>query len=639
MVAAAMFTSSLRASGEIGDSQPNAPYRGPGQVVPPGNQGIEVPPVQDVFVIGGGTVGGGGGGGDATPVVPLPPPPQGNGGPLGINLSHVEYAGVEWPFVDAMKSASSWVPQLVSGGPWNTGAYLQLTADDYPLLAEGQAAATIMFVDLQGHYPGGQYVCQYEGQGTLQFGNDAQFVSQTPGRIVFNVNPSNSGILLRVVATNHSNPIRNIRLIMPGFESTYQTQPFHPTYLEKLSKYSVLRFMDMQRTNGSSQQNWANRPKVTDRTQGTHKGVAVEYMVQLCNTLGADGWFCMPHLANDQYVQQFATYVRDNLNANRKAYIEHSNEVWNNGFQQANYASQQGIALGLASDPYLAQIRYHSKRSVEIFNIWTSVFGSQSSTRLVRVLAGQHDNPWVGRQIMDYQNAHQNADALAVAPYFGSNLGWPSMASQVAGWTIDQILDAAQANITVRRSYTTEAYNDTFSRGLDLIAYEGGQHLVGVGEAQGNQTLTNKFVEANRHPRMKNLYLEDLYGWVQAGGKMYVSYSSAGRYGNWGSWGVMEYQDQTRAQAPKYDGLMTFIEGYVGEEPPTGLLGDLVGNNSFVPPPDGFVNSADLAYLLGEWGLNPGSPADIVSAASLLPPGDGVVDSADLAVLLGNWTH
>lgn len=65
--------------------------------------------------------------------------------------------------------------------------------------------------------------------------------------------------------------------------------------------------------------------------------------------------------------------------------------------------------------------------------------------------------------------------------------------------------------------------------------------------------------------------------------------------------------------------------------------GDLVDTNTFTPPGDGMVDGADLAYLLGEWGRNPGSLADIVDTDTFLPPPDGVVDGADLAVLLGAW--
>jgi len=65
--------------------------------------------------------------------------------------------------------------------------------------------------------------------------------------------------------------------------------------------------------------------------------------------------------------------------------------------------------------------------------------------------------------------------------------------------------------------------------------------------------------------------------------------------------------------------------------------GDIVTSDTLLPPPDGVVDGADLAYLIGDWGVNPGSPADIVDNDTLQPPPDGVVDGADLAVLIGAW--
>jgi subtilisin family serine protease len=64
---------------------------------------------------------------------------------------------------------------------------------------------------------------------------------------------------------------------------------------------------------------------------------------------------------------------------------------------------------------------------------------------------------------------------------------------------------------------------------------------------------------------------------------------------------------------------------------------DVVSSDTFQPPSDGQVDAADLAYLLGEWGVNPASPADTVDSATFQPPADGVVDGADLAFLLGAW--
>jgi hypothetical protein len=73
-------------------------------------------------------------------------------------------------------------------------------------------------------------------------------------------------------------------------------------------------------------------------------------------------------------------------------------------------------------------------------------------------------------------------------------------------------------------------------------------------------------------------------------------------------------------------------------EPDVFSIADFVSSDTFQPPPDGNVDGADLAFLLGEWGINPGSPADIVSNDTFEPPPDGVVDAADLAFLLGEWS-
>lgn len=52
-----------------------------------------------------------------------------------------------------------------------------------------------------------------------------------------------------------------------------------------------------------------------------------------------------------------------------------------------------------------------------------------------------------------------------------------------------------------------------------------------------------------------------------------------------------------------------------------GVIGDLTG--------DGFVNGADLANLLAQWGTD--GPADFNDS--------GAVDGADLAFLLANWSQ
>jgi hypothetical protein len=54
--------------------------------------------------------------------------------------------------------------------------------------------------------------------------------------------------------------------------------------------------MDWMATNHSQQQDWVNRPKLSDYTYADI-GVPVEIMVALCNKLKLHPWFCMPHMA------------------------------------------------------------------------------------------------------------------------------------------------------------------------------------------------------------------------------------------------------------------------------------------------------------------------------------------------------
>jgi len=59
---------------------------------------------------------------------------------------------------------------------------------------------------------------------------------------------------------------------------------------------------------------------------------------------------------------------------------------------------------------------------------------------------------------------------------------------------------------------------------------------------------------------MSDLYLRYLTAWRETGGKLFVHYNNCGAYTKWGRWGLREYVDQSRAEAPKLDGVMRFIE-------------------------------------------------------------------------------
>jgi hypothetical protein len=475
--------------------------------------------------------------------------------PIGTNLAGIVSWGSQWAFVDVFKMSRAWISQC-DGCNWGDGGDLALTPEGWVAeLAPNQYATTIMMDDIQ-HFPQGEYTVLYDGEGLIQFGlNTADIISQEAGRMVIAPN-GNGGLYLEIRETNPANPIRNIRVIMPGFESTYETQPFHPLFLERLQGFEVLRFMDWMNTNHSNIITWQDRPQTT--SPNYENGVPLEVMVQLANTLGVDAWFNMPHQANDDYVRNFATYVRDNLNPELKAYIEYSNETWNSQFPQANYVIEQGTALGLSTDAFQAGFFFHSRRAVEMFVIWEEVFGG--TDRLVRVLASQAANSWTGEQVMDFENASEAADALAIAPYFGAYLGDPSTMDSIASQSVDELIAASREHIMGEVSDWIAANAQASSqRGLELIAYEGGQHLVGYFGSENNEALTNLFLAANRDPQMYDLYTDYLNQWQSLGGGLFINFSYVDGYSQWGSWAVLEYQDQSLEEAPKYRALLDYI--------------------------------------------------------------------------------
>lgn len=485
---------------------------------------------------------------------PAPAAPSGSCPRLGITLEPVGSVAVAWPFVDCFRLSSPWCARTATGQPW-TGAPLALTSDGWVAsLLPGQVADTTVLSRQGGNYPSGQYTCLWDGSGTLQFLGDARLVSQTPGRAVVQVTPTAGGQAgIRLTSTSAGNPVRNIRFIMPGFEATCATQPFHPTFTKSLATFRVIRFLNWMRTNDSPLTTWAQRTTLASASQAGPMGVAPELIADLCNQLGADAWICIPHQADDAYVTGLATLLRDRLNPALRVHIEYSNEIWGT-FTQSSWARQQGMSLGLASDPTTAGLRFQARRSVEIFDIFEKVFAGRS--RLVRVLAASHANPSTGMTVMTWSNAWQKADALATAPYFGGNLGTPQNAPATVKMTVAQVLTALDAENQKCHAFTATNAANAARYGLSYVSYEGGQALYGQGSWQGDAALGNLFAAVNRSSGMRALYLTHCQRWKSNGGSLQVVFSHTGSYGAAGCWGLLEKQAQDPATAYKLQGLL-----------------------------------------------------------------------------------
>ncbi|MBN2656320.1 MAG: hypothetical protein JXR86_04610 [Spirochaetales bacterium] len=491
---------------------------------------------------------------------------------MGINLAGINYWAPAWTFVDRMKNAGEWIPSDVNGGAWDSGQSVPLRSDGYPQQIPydpGNITPQIvktLLISNTSHYPAGDYTLIFEGTGAIKLDFDASGTYYAPG-VAHNVpvyNPSTAGILLTIIESDPGDPIRNIRFIMPGFADTYEEQIFHPLFLTRLEGMKVIRFMDWGRTNNSDVVEWAERTRPDHYTQALPAGVSYEAMIDLTNALDADPWICIPHLASDDFVRELAGLVRDRMEPGRKIYIEYSNELWNGMFDQNQYVEELGQAYSY--DTFQGGLFYNAHRSGQIFEIFEQEFGG--TDRMVRVAASQASNSWASEQILaglnnsSINNTAARADVLAIAPYFGGSIADGLINEGLdSSVTVDQILDRLESAVyqetapwTLNNSKVAEKYN------VRLIAYEGGQHLLGTYGNENNDTLSNKLIAANRDERMKTIYLRMFDIWTANGGSEFCVFNFIEQHSKWGSWGILEYQDQPVSTAPKYSAVQEIIQ-------------------------------------------------------------------------------
>lgn len=478
--------------------------------------------------------------------------------PLAVNLAELHYWCAQLAYANLFTQASQWYREDLTTWAWDSGPELEL--DEHGWVAElkpQQAASVLIARGPDGLLPAGTYRLLWEGEGAFQLQGDPVVVSTQPGRIEFEIaTPSESGVQLRLTDTNPDDPVRDIRILPPGIAEDH-VGLFHPDFLELLSGYRAIRFMDWQRTNDSELVHWNERALPSDAVQTSDAGVCLEHMIALCNALQCDAWFCMPHLATDDFVTQFATLVEDQLDPKLKVFVEYSNEVWNGGFVQAHHAAAQGAQLGLSGSEFQNQLRWYSRRSVEIFDLWSAVFDAEDQ-RLVRVLAGQSVNPWTGTVILDDQDAFQKADVYAIAPYFGATMGSQGEADQVLAMEEPEVWDLLEVKLDQSIEKISENVALAEEHGLPLVAYEAGQHLVGVGPYQWNDELTLLFVRMNRDDRMGELYSTYLDAWKASGAHEMFLWNLADEPSRYGSWGLLERSTQDPTDAPKYRAVREF---------------------------------------------------------------------------------
>lgn len=552
------------------------------------------------------------------PVPPVVPTASNQNSPLGTNIGQPSYWGSEWHFIDVFKNSGGWY--TANDSTWDTLEQGKLNLDQdgwvkslpkpgdnvkYNYVTASIAAAS---QDSPDKYPIGQYTVLYDGQGTIKYQFAGKVISSTTGKDVLDVTSMGS-IILKITSTdpqNNGDYIRNIRVIMPGgicnndptkyakdvascsgtftsFVDNYQTQKFHPLFLENIKPFKVLRFMDFFDVNHSTISQWSKRPEITDARWVSGSGSPVELAIDISNYVAADPWLNTPIKADDDYIKNFAQLTKQKLGQNQKVYIELGNELWNGGFAiEQNYAiAQAKNTWGSATeDDYHKALNWYAMRSVQMCEIWKQEWGTDSG-RVKCVLAGQAAGHGTNEEILSCplwvknggKKCSANVDYFATAPYFGINFNknnvdqLRSIIQESDGGFSTIFNDIFSGGKLVQKSFLQESFDwmkdnvtHAKSHGLKLITYEGGQHFTIRPELhnESDATTLSKFLASvNRDNRMQQAYNQYFNKWKELGGELFVHYTSSTPYNKHGYWGAVE--SQINNDMPKYNALIDFI--------------------------------------------------------------------------------
>lgn len=539
---------------------------------------------------------------------------------IGINIGFINDFSANWLYVDQFKSARPWVSGLLSNYCWDCGPALDVDANGWVRsLPAGVVAHTPVLTNYYGgtdprsFYPAGRYTVLYDGEGTLAYSGAATRNADLSraGRDVIDVTSyQNSSLILEIQSTNPNNYMRNIRVYPPGgscsndqtrycttnnqcdvgntcriFAETTNPQTFHPNYLRNNRAMSVVRLMQPGLTNEPGIERVVNPSDYSHRADAVWFRMPPEVVGELATRLHSDVWVNIPVNASDALVRDIATRLHSTLSAQSRVYVEYSNESWNGAYpyiQQQQILTVRGcqnntdLQAGCDQDTNVgnnvycenhpwptynqscaqAEMRQFSERTVQIGEIFRDVFGVNG--RVIRVMATQAGSTYRTGILLAWRNAYQNIDVVAIAPYFGNsldddpatqNLSLDGVFTRIQNIELPAALASVSDDIAfLRQNYPT----------LDLIAYEGGQHLVTAGANYNNAIVQDLFARANNDPRMGTLYTTYLNGWRERGGKTMVLYSDVTPQSSYGSFGALVSRDQPHEDSPKFTALENF---------------------------------------------------------------------------------
>jgi len=272
---------------------------------------------------------------------------------------------------------------------------------------------------------------------------------------------------------------------------------FEHNLVEDLTGFSCIRGMDWVQTNNSPHFDWSDRTLATGMGEGSRAaGASWESLIELANLTKADLWICIPHGATNDYIDNLAQLMEDDLDPSLTLYVEFSNECWNysSAFRdQLEHCFYVGVSgnsefVGNGLTPDVPECVYASGclniknvaqgYGMETFRVCKRF--KQTFTKSANyVAAWQTSASFTKDIVMDY--CAPQVDSVSCAPY----IYFPSNGGANPHYQRDQDLD-----ITIARMYTegllaayasVDNWIETANEyGKEMVMYEGGNHVTGI---------------------------------------------------------------------------------------------------------------------------------------------------------------
>lgn len=483
-------------------------------------------------------------------------PPVALNGFLGANLNGIADFRRNHEYVDVMRQARRFGS---AADPFNT--VIAVGADGWPPVDFG---VTLMAAQTDVTGIAGTYKGIFNGQATVTSAASGSVSNVAYSGAVTNTTtfdltfpaPTET-MALRFQSVTAGNPVKNLRVIRPGF-STTSPPTFTPAYLSHVSRFSVLRFMDWLSTNDKANTvvSWADRPTL-EKKRTEAEGARWEAVVELANAVNRDIWINIPVQANDEYVTNLAILLRDTLIPSVNVYVEYSNELWNGAFPQ--FAIQKQAAINEVNANPSSPLKYDgsndqnvwafrrvAKRLKEISDIFKTVWGpSAINTRVRPVLAGQMANSFIVTEGIDLVDVGLNVRpntvfyAISGAPYIFPSATNQAGDDEVPGLSAAQLLAAIGTGVDNAPNANSYLYESHLAlaawHGLKVLAYEGGF------DTFGSQNIAAKRT-ANLDPLIRTHCRNLLNRWHAFGFETFLYFNAGADSYNtqFGQWPLLE---------------------------------------------------------------------------------------------------